>query len=91
MTRQRPHPSDLSDARCKLTGPTLTAWRAERRGKGLDIDRPPGTTCAARQEEGVFDQHAAAYVRPSMKSRRATTCSQGGRGRWAEAHSVMRQ
>ncbi|MFF4576784.1 IS5 family transposase, partial [Streptomyces sp. NPDC001410] len=41
MTRQRPYPSDLSDARWELIGPTLTAWRAERRGKGLDIGRPP--------------------------------------------------
>lgn len=41
MTRQRLYPSDLSDARWELIGPTLTAWRAERRGKGLDIGRPP--------------------------------------------------
>lgn len=41
MTRQRPYPSDLSHARWELIGPTLTAWRAERRGKGLDIGRPP--------------------------------------------------
>lgn len=41
MTRHRPYPSDLSDARWELLGPTLTAWRAERRGKGLDIGRPP--------------------------------------------------
>ncbi|WP_101254326.1 IS5 family transposase [Streptomyces barkulensis] len=41
MTRQRPYPSDLSDARWELIGPTLTAWRAERRGKGLHIGRPP--------------------------------------------------
>lgn len=39
--RQRPYPSDLSDARWDLLEPTLTAWRAERRGKGLDIGRPP--------------------------------------------------
>ncbi|MEU2763259.1 IS5 family transposase [Streptomyces sp. NPDC006854] len=39
--RQRPYPSDLSDARWELLEPTLTAWRAERRGKGLDIGRPP--------------------------------------------------
>nr|WP_244174842.1 transposase [Streptomyces misionensis] len=24
-----------------MIGPTLTAWRAEHRGKGLDIGRPP--------------------------------------------------
>ncbi len=41
MKRQRPYPSDLSDARWELIGPTLTAWRAERKGKGLDIGRPP--------------------------------------------------
>lgn len=41
LTRRLPYPSDLSDARWELIGPTLTAWRAERRGKGLDIGRPP--------------------------------------------------
>ncbi|MFF3000670.1 IS5 family transposase [Streptomyces sp. NPDC057950] len=41
MTRYRPYPNDLSDARWELIGPTLTAWRAERRGKSLDIGRPP--------------------------------------------------
>lgn len=41
MTRRRPYPSDLTDAHWELIGPTLTAWRAERRGKGLDIGRPP--------------------------------------------------
>lgn len=41
MTRHRPYPSDLSDARWELIEPTLTTWRAERRGKGLDIGRPP--------------------------------------------------
>lgn len=41
MARQRPYPSDLSDARWELMEPILTAWRAERRGKGLDIGRPP--------------------------------------------------
>jgi transposase len=41
MTRHRPYPSDLSDARWELIEPTLTPWRAERRGKGLDIGRPP--------------------------------------------------
>ncbi|MFE8968269.1 IS5 family transposase [Streptomyces albogriseolus] len=39
--RQRPYPSDLSDARWELLEPTLTAWRAARRGKSLDIGRPP--------------------------------------------------
>lgn len=41
MTRHRPYPSDLSDARWELIGPTLTTWRTERRGKSLDIGRPP--------------------------------------------------
>ncbi len=41
MTRHRPYPSDLSEARWELIGPTLTAWRAERRSKGLTIGRPP--------------------------------------------------
>jgi transposase len=35
--KQRPYPSDLPDARWELLEPTLTARRAERRGKGLDI------------------------------------------------------
>ncbi|MFF0428377.1 IS5 family transposase [Streptomyces sp. NPDC004520] len=39
--KQRPYPSDLSDVRWELLEPTLTAWWAERRGKGLDIGRPP--------------------------------------------------
>ncbi len=41
MTHHRPYPSDLSDARWELIGSTLTAWRTERRSKGLDIGRPP--------------------------------------------------
>lgn len=41
MTEQRPYPSDLSDARWKLVEPVLTAWRAERKGRALDIGRPP--------------------------------------------------
>lgn len=41
MTRQRPYPSNLSDARWELIGPILNTWRAERRGRGLDIGRPP--------------------------------------------------
>lgn len=41
MTRHRPYPSDLSDARWELIGPTLTTWRTERRGRALDIGRPP--------------------------------------------------
>ncbi len=41
MSRQRPYPSDLSDARWELPKPILSVWRAERRGKGLDIGRPP--------------------------------------------------
>ncbi len=41
MTRHRPYPSDLSDARWELIGSTLTTWRTERRSKSLDIGRPP--------------------------------------------------
>ena len=41
MPGHRPYPSDLSDARWKLLEPTLSAWRAERRGNGLDFGRPP--------------------------------------------------
>lgn len=41
MTEHRRYPSDLSDARWELVEPVLTAWRAERRGRGLDIGRPP--------------------------------------------------
>ncbi|GIH48627.1 DDE transposase [Microbispora rosea subsp. rosea] len=41
MTEQRPYPSDLSDARWKLVEPVLTAWRTERKGRALDIGRPP--------------------------------------------------
>ncbi|MGW8777559.1 IS5 family transposase [Streptomyces sp. NPDC055796] len=41
MPRLRPYPSDLSDARWELMQPVLSAWGAERRGKGLDIGRPP--------------------------------------------------
>lgn len=41
MTRQRPYPSDLSDARWELIEPALASWRTERRGKGPDIGRPP--------------------------------------------------
>jgi transposase len=40
-TERRRYPSDLSDARWELIEPTLAAWRAERRGRGLDIGRPP--------------------------------------------------
>ncbi len=40
MSEQRPYPSDLSDARWHLIEPVLSAWRAERRGRGLDIGRP---------------------------------------------------
>lgn len=35
------YPSDLSDARWELIEPTLTAWRAKRRRRALDIGRPP--------------------------------------------------
>jgi transposase len=38
---RRRYLSDLSDARWELVEPVLTAWRAERRGRGLDIGRPP--------------------------------------------------
>ncbi|MFD7836168.1 IS5 family transposase [Streptomyces sp. NPDC059761] len=41
MPERRRHPSDLSDARWEPVEPVLTAWRAERRGRGLDIGRPP--------------------------------------------------
>ncbi len=41
MPRQRPYPSDLSDARWELLESTPSTWRAERRGRGLDIGRPP--------------------------------------------------
>ncbi|MCX5395664.1 IS5 family transposase [Streptomyces sp. NBC_00102] len=41
MTERRRYPGDLSDARWELVEPTLTAWRSERRGRGLDIGRPP--------------------------------------------------
>nr|BFD96304.1 IS5-like element ISSco3 family transposase [Kitasatospora sp. Xyl93] len=41
MTSRKPYPSDLSDARWALVEPVLTAWRAERRGRALDIGRPP--------------------------------------------------
>ncbi|WP_405531290.1 IS5 family transposase [Streptomyces avidinii] len=41
MPERRRYPSDLSDARWELVEPVLTAWRAERRGRGLDIGRPP--------------------------------------------------
>ncbi|WP_405475110.1 IS5 family transposase [Streptomyces sp. NBC_00009] len=41
MSERRRYPSDLSDARWELVEPVLTAWRSERRGRGLDIGRPP--------------------------------------------------
>ncbi|WP_189112058.1 IS5 family transposase, partial [Streptomyces camponoticapitis] len=41
MPERRRYPSDLSDARWELVEPVLNAWRAERRGRGLDIGRPP--------------------------------------------------
>jgi transposase len=41
MSERRPYPSDLSDARWALIEPVLSAWRAERRGRALDIGRPP--------------------------------------------------
>ncbi|WP_329448856.1 IS5 family transposase (plasmid) [Streptomyces sp. NBC_01426] len=41
MSERRRYPSDLSDARWELVEPVLTAWRAERRGRGLDIGQPP--------------------------------------------------
>ncbi|MGW0393022.1 IS5 family transposase [Streptomyces sp. NPDC003042] len=41
MPERRRYPSDLSDARWQLVEPVLTAWRSERRGRGLDIGRPP--------------------------------------------------
>ncbi|MFD6826709.1 IS5 family transposase [Streptomyces sp. NPDC060085] len=41
MPERRRYPSDLSDARWELVEPVLTAWRSERRGRGMDIGRPP--------------------------------------------------
>lgn len=41
MPERRRYPSDLSDAPWELVEPVLTAWRSERRGRGLDIGRPP--------------------------------------------------
>ncbi|MEU4360029.1 transposase [Streptomyces virginiae] len=41
MSERRRYPSDLSHARWELVEPVLTAWRAERRGRGLHIGRPP--------------------------------------------------
>uniref|UniRef100_UPI003F4930DF IS5 family transposase n=1 Tax=Streptomyces sp. CA-141956 TaxID=3240051 RepID=UPI003F4930DF len=41
MSERRRYPSDLCDARWELVEPVLTAWRSERRGRGLDIGRPP--------------------------------------------------
>ena len=39
-TPRKPYPTDLSDARWALIEPILTAWRAERRAKGLEINEP---------------------------------------------------
>ncbi|MDX2565517.1 IS5 family transposase, partial [Streptomyces sp. TX20-6-3] len=41
MTKRRPYPSDLSDARWELIEPVLAAWRLERRSKALHFGRPP--------------------------------------------------
>ncbi|MEV6704148.1 IS5 family transposase [Streptomyces sp. NPDC051453] len=41
MPERRRYPSDLSDARWELVEPVRTAWRSERRGRGLDIGQPP--------------------------------------------------
>ncbi|WP_437029754.1 IS5 family transposase [Streptomyces sp. enrichment culture] len=41
MPTRRPYPSDLSDARWELIEPVLSAWRFERRGRALDLGRPP--------------------------------------------------
>ncbi|CAL9328724.1 IS5 family transposase ISSco3 [Streptomyces sp. enrichment culture] len=41
MSKRRPYPSDLSDARWELIEPVLTAWRFERRGRALDFGRLP--------------------------------------------------
>ncbi|KOT99788.1 transposase [Streptomyces rimosus subsp. pseudoverticillatus] len=38
---RRAYPSGLSDTRWALIEPTLSAWRAERRGKALAFARPP--------------------------------------------------
>ncbi len=41
MTPHGGYPSDLSEERWELIAPVREAWRAERRGRGLDIGRPP--------------------------------------------------
>ncbi|MFB9909753.1 IS5 family transposase, partial [Allokutzneria oryzae] len=41
MAERDPYPSDLSDARWALVEPVLTAWREQRRRRGLPIGRPP--------------------------------------------------
>ncbi|GFE13191.1 hypothetical protein Sgleb_12380 [Streptomyces glebosus] len=41
MNARRPYPSDVSDARWELIEPVLAAWRFERRGRALDLGRPP--------------------------------------------------
>lgn len=45
MTPHTGYPSDLSDDRWQLIEPVLSAWRAERRGRGLDMGRPPEHDC----------------------------------------------
>ncbi|MFD3532639.1 IS5 family transposase [Streptomyces sp. NPDC058664] len=41
MSKRRPYPSDLSDARWELIEPVLSAWRLECRRKALHFGRPP--------------------------------------------------
>ncbi|MEU7731300.1 IS5 family transposase [Streptomyces sp. NPDC040724] len=41
MPERRRNPSARSAARWERVAPVLTAWRSERRGRGLDIGRPP--------------------------------------------------
>jgi transposase len=41
MTKRRPYPSDLSDARWESVEPVLSARRLERRSRALNFGRPP--------------------------------------------------
>jgi transposase len=49
MTTRRPYPSDISDARWELIGPTLTAWQQAR------IDRRPTGEPARTDMRDVFN------------------------------------
>ncbi|MFF0191323.1 IS5 family transposase, partial [Streptomyces sp. NPDC005244] len=54
MSERKPYPSDLSDARWALIGPTLTAWRKAR------LDRRPTGQPAKVELRDIFD--AILYV-----------------------------